>query len=81
MKALVALLYSMGGMSYTMLAKIFGVSNGTTYNWVKEVSEMLPELEVADGVKEIEFDEMWHYIGKKNGNCGSSKQWTDVQAR
>ena len=70
-KAMVVMLYSMGKMSYSMLAKIFGVTNGTIHNWVKEASEYLPDIEIADDVKEIEFDEMWHYIVKKNGNYGS----------
>ena len=78
-KALVVLLYSIGKGSYSMLAKIFGVSNGTIHNWVIAVAKALPEVEIPQGIKEIEFDEMWHFIGKKNENCGSSRQLTAVQ--
>jgi transposase-like protein len=78
-KALVVMLYSLGKGSYTNLAKIFGVSNGTIYNWVTEAANALPEVTVADEITEIEFDEMWHYIGKKNESCGSSKQLTATQ--
>ena len=70
LKALVVLLYSLGKGSYTNLAKIFGVSNGTIHNWVVEAAKALPDPSVPDDVKEIEFDEMWHYIGKKNKSCG-----------
>jgi hypothetical protein len=37
----------------------------------------LPEEELNEAITEIEFDEMWHYIGKKNESCGSSRQLTE----
>ena len=70
LKALVVMLYSMGSVSYSMLAKIFGVSNGTIHNWVVEAAKAMPEPVIPDDIKEIEFDEMWHYIGKKKDNSG-----------
>ena len=78
-KALVVMLYSLGKGSYSMLAKIFGVTNGTIHNWVVEAANALPDAEIPKEIKEIEFDEMWHYIVKKNENCGSSRQLTAVQ--
>jgi transposase-like protein len=69
-KALVVLLYSIGKWSYSMLAKIFGVSNGTIHNWVVEVAKALPDAEIPPEIKEIEFDEMWHFIGKKTKIVG-----------
>jgi len=62
-----------------MLAKIFKVSNGTIHNWVTEAANGLSAPLIPAEIKEIEFDEMWHYIGKKNANCGSSRQLTAVQ--
>jgi len=79
-KALVVMLYSLGKGSYTMLAHIFGVSNGTIHNWVVEAANGLPEIGVPKEITEIEFDEMWHYIGKKNESCGLSRQLTAQQA-
>ena len=79
-KALVVILYSLGKGSYTMLAKIFGVSNGTIHNWVVEAAKALPEPGIPDDIKELEFDEMWHFTVKKNENCGSSRQLTAAQA-
>jgi transposase-like protein len=75
-KALVVLLYSLGKGTYRMLGKIFGVSNGTVQNWIKEAERTLPEIEINEEITEIEFDEMWHYVGKKNENCGLSRQLT-----
>lgn len=70
MKALVVMLYSLGKGSYTMLAKIFGVSNGTIHNRVVEAVKALPEPTIPDDIKEIEFDEMRHFIGKKTKIAG-----------
>jgi len=73
-KAMIVLLYARGKGSYRNLAKIFALSSGTIHNYVKEAAEKLPEEEISDEITDIEFDEMWHYIGKKNENCGSSRQ-------
>ena len=78
-KAMAVMLYSLGKGSFTMLAHLFGVSNGTVYNWVAEAARGLPEPTVNEDIAAIEFDEMWHYIGKKNESCGSSKQLTERQ--
>jgi transposase len=80
-KALVVILYALGKGSYTMLAKIFGVSNGTIHNWVVEAAKALPEPTVPDDIKEIEYDEMWHFVGKKNESCGLSRQLTERQVK
>lgn len=79
LKALVALLYTLGKGSHRMLGKIFGVSNGTIRNWITEAADGLPEIKVSEEITEMEFDEMWHYIGKKNESCGSLKQLNAVQ--
>jgi transposase-like protein len=75
-KAIVVLLYSLGRTSYSKLAKIFGVTNGTIHNWVTEAANGLPIPTIYNDITEIEFDEMWHYIVKKNESCGSSRQLT-----
>ena len=69
-KALVVMLYGLGKGSYRGLGKIFGISNGTVQNWVKEAERTLPEEPISETIKEIEFDEMWHYIGKKTQTVG-----------
>jgi len=37
-------------------------------------TESLPDEVITDDITDMEFDEMWHYIGKKNESCGSSRQ-------
>ena len=69
-KALVVMLYSLGRTSYSKLAKIFGVTNGTIHNWVTEAANGLSAPVVSDEITEIEFDEMWHYIVKKTKSVG-----------
>lgn len=59
------MLYSLGKVSYRMLARIFGVTSGTIHNWDVEAANSLAEISVPDDVTEMEFAEMWHYTGKK----------------
>ena len=60
-KALAVILYFLGKASFSFLAKLFGVSRSLTYRWIKEEAESLPEPIISNGIKEIEFDEMWHF--------------------
>ena len=64
-KALAVILYSLSKASFGMLGRIFGVSRTLAYRWIKGEAEALPEPEVPGDVKEMEFDEMWHFIGSK----------------
>ena len=73
LKALVVLLYSLGKGSYNMLGRIFGRDRSLIYRWVKEAGLSLEEPSVEGEIKEIEFDEMWHFIGSKKINFGLSK--------
>jgi len=69
-KAMIVLLYARGKGSYRNLAKIFGLSSGTIHNYVKEAAAALPNAEISNDITDMEFDEMWHYIGEKNENSG-----------
>ena len=41
-------------------------------NWIKKGAEVkMPEI--MNDINEIEFDEMWHFIGSKKTKNGSSK--------
>jgi transposase len=64
-KALAIILYSMAKGSFRMIAKIFGVSHTLIYRWIRKFGESLPEPELDSGIQEMEFDEMWHFIGSK----------------
>jgi transposase len=74
LKALVVLLYTLGKGSYNMLGKIFGRNRSLIYRWIKEAGLKFDDPVIDGEIKEIEFDEMWHYIGKKNEKSGSSKR-------
>ena len=73
LKALVVLLYSLAKGSYNMLGKIFDRDRSLIYRWIKEAGLSFDDPIVQGDINEIEFDEMWHFIGKKNENFGSSK--------
>ena len=42
-------------------------------NWIKQASAEVKMPEITNDIKEIEFDEMWHFIGSKKTKNGSSK--------
>ena len=73
LKALVVLLYSLAKGSYNMLGRIFGRDRSLIYRWIKEAGLSFEEPSVDGEIKEIAFDEMWHFIGSKKLNFGSSK--------
>lgn len=78
-KALAVILYSLGKASFGMLGKIFGVDRSLTYRWIREEANKLPEPVVSGEIREMEFDEMWHFIGSKKTKSGSSKRWIVAQ--
>ena len=48
-------------------------------NWVKKASAETKMSETTEEIKEIEFDEMWHFIGAKKKkmdiqSCGSQNK-------
>jgi len=75
-KALCVLFYSLGKGSFRMLAKIFNTHPSLVYRWIVEAGAALPEPQVADDIKHMEFDEMWHFVKAKKTNFGSSKPLT-----
>lgn len=42
-------------------------------NWRKKASAEVKMPEITNDIKEIEFDEMWHFIGSKKTKNGFSK--------
>ena len=77
-KALCVLLYSMAKGSFRMLGRILGVDHALVYRWIRAFGEGLPEPEVPSDIREMEFDEMWHFIGSKKTSFGLSKPLTVV---
>ena len=72
-KALCVLLYAMAKGSFRMMGRILRIDHTLVYRWVREFGESLPEPEVPGDIRQIEFDEMWHFIKNKKTGFGSSK--------
>ena len=64
-KACCVILYSLGKMSVNMIAKLFDMYRSLVYKWLNEAAVSFGEYEIEDDIEAIEFDEMWHFIGKK----------------
>ena len=78
-KALCILLYAMAKGSYRMLGRILQTNHTLIYRWIREYGESLPEPKVSGDITEMEFDEMWHFIGSKKESYGLSKPLTVAQ--
>jgi transposase len=74
-KALAVLLYSLGRASFGMLGKILGCSRSLVYRWIVEEGAKISDPVISGDIKEIEFDEMWHFVQSKKTKNGSSKPW------
>ena len=77
-KALCILLYSMAKGSYRMIGRLLKIDHTLVYRWIRAFGESLPEPEISGEITQLEFDEMWHFIGSKKENFGSSKPLTDA---
>ena len=72
-KAMCVLLYTLSKASFNGLARIFDTWPSLVYRWVVEAGAKLPDETVPGDIKEMEFDEMWHFVGSKKENFGLSK--------
>jgi len=75
-KALCILLYAMAKGSYRMMGRLLKIDHTQVYRWIRAYGESLPEPEVPGEITEMEFDEMWHFIGSKKESFGSSRPLT-----
>ena len=78
-RALTVILYSLGKVSYGMLAKLFNVSRTTIQNWIEIEADLLHDPIIVDNITEIEFDEMWHFLHQKKTNIGYLKHMIEHQ--
>lgn len=69
-KALALLLYGSCKASYGMIARLFNVSRTAVLYWMRTIGKALPEPIIDTKLKEVQVDEMWHYINKKNKKYG-----------
>jgi transposase len=70
-KALCILMYSKGKNSFRMIGDILKTDHTLVYRWIRKYAESMEEPKVNESTEEIEFDEMWHFIGSKKTNSGS----------
>ena len=80
-QALSIILYSLGKSSFGFLGKLFNVNRSTAYRWIRNVAETIEEPQIPSSIKEMEFDEMWHFIGSKKTKNGSSKRWIVAEGK
>jgi len=50
------------------------VDHSLVYRWIRDFGKSLAEPKVPQDIKEIEFDEVWHFVGLKKTSCGFLKQ-------
>jgi transposase-like protein len=63
---LAVFLCAMCKASFNFLAtKLFHVSPTIVMNWVKKYVDSIEMPEISGDIKEVEFDEIWHFICKK----------------
>ena len=75
-RAFAVIMYSLGKASYGFIAKLFGVTPPAVLKWIRKEAALLREPKITTEIREIEIDEMWHFIQSKKTKNGSSKPWT-----
>ena len=80
-KALAVLLYGRGKSSYGFISKLFNVSRVAVLKWIRNVASRLPEPDISDSIQEVQVDEMWHFINKKNKKYGYGEPWIVLQTK
>jgi transposase len=72
-KAMCVLLCAMAKGPFRALGRMPGRSHTLIYRWVRDFGGGLPEPGVPGDVREIEFDEMRHFVESKKTGLGSSR--------
>ena len=83
-KLMACVLY-LNGLGFRRIGAILKVNHSSVIRWVKEYGEQIENIFPVDKTKRhckvIELDEMWHYVGKKNKNCGFGLLWIEKQKK
>jgi transposase len=64
--AMCLLIHAMGKGSFRMLGKLFGMDHASLYRMIRKFGESLPKPKAAERIREMQFDEMMHFIGSKS---------------
>ena len=78
-KALCILLYSQGKGSFRFIAKLLKISKMTVLRWIRKIAEDIAYPTITEDIKDVEFDEMWHFVKKNLKKYGSLKLWMESQ--
>lgn len=80
-KLLACVLY-LNGLGFRRIGAILNVNYNSVIRWVKEYGSELektfPKDKAHRHCRVIEIDEMWHFVGKKNENCGFGLLWIET---
>jgi hypothetical protein len=57
-----------------MIGRILNVKHSLVYRWIRDFGTELPEPKISGNIKEIEFDEIWHFVGLKKTSFECLKQ-------
>ena len=79
-RAFAVILYSLGSASMGFIAKLFGVTTPAVLKWLRQEGAVLQNPEINTSIKEIEFDEMWHFIDSKKTKNGLLRPWIVLQS-
>jgi transposase len=78
-RALAILLYGRGKASYSFIAKLFKISPVAVMKLIKREADKIPEPEIESSIREVSFDDMWHFVERKKTSYGSGGQWSAVE--
>ena len=71
---ILALILYLSGLSMNAVGKILGVSSQSVMRWIRMFyDKFIPENDITSEIEEIEVDEIYSYINKKNIQSGSGK--------
>jgi transposase len=80
-RSLAILLYGRGKASYGFIAKLLRVSSVAVMKLIKREADKLPDPVIDSSIKEVSFDEMWHFVEQKKTSYGSGGQWSAVEIK
>ncbi len=71
---ILALILYLSGLSMNAIAKIIGVSSQSVMRWIRMFyDKFISKNDINSKIEEIEVDEMYSYINKKNIQSGSGR--------
>ncbi len=71
---ILALILYLSGLSMNAIAKIIGVSSQSVMRWIRMFyDKFISKNDINSEIEEIEVDEMYSYINKKNIQSGSGR--------